>query len=368
MPGPYLRRHMRRVTGVTVAPEAGHACVAPTCRLSAIVAAVWVAACVVSAQPAAPPDTAARAERLMNDAMEVVRDARARQGPEAVGAERRGAIEGLDAARAALIGAELTPLMTTMGSLESKRLATDPRWAGALTRQFTARGLREGDTVLASFSGSFPGLNLAVMAACRALGLRLVAISSVTASTWGANEPGFTWPEMEAMVVAAGALPRASVAVSLGGGRDAARDLPEEGRELARRIQRDAARSLGAAVLTTTTLDEAIARRLEVYRSEMGSGPWFAPPGEPGRVPVGKTDPTPILAAAYVNVGGNHASLGGARATFRREEGWLAPSVTPRRLATPPSVTEAWLAEGVPVLNLLDVKELIRAWGLRLGA
>ncbi len=348
MPRPFLRVTMRRTLAAALAMS--------------------LAAGGAAAQPAAPSGTAAQAERLMRDAMDVVRTARAQVGAAATDEARRAAIEGLDPGRAALIGTELTPLMTTMGSVESKRLATDPRWAGALARQFTARGLREGDTVLASFSGSFPGLNLAVMAACRALGLRLVAISSVTASTWGANEPGFTWPEMEAMVVAAGALPRASVAVSLGGGRDAARDLPEEGRELARRIQRDAARSLGAAVLTTTTLDEAIARRLEVYRSEMGSGPLFAPRGEPGRVPVGKTGPTPILVAAYVNVGGNHASLGGARATFRREEGWLTPSATPRRLATPPSVTEAWLAEGVPVLNLLDVKELIRAWGLGLGA
>jgi poly-gamma-glutamate system protein len=63
----------------------------------------------------------------------------------------------------------------------------------------------------------------------------------------------------------------------------------------------------------------------------------------------------------YVNVGGNHASLGGARAPFRREEGWL--------LVRPPAndavgVMAMWMARGVPALNLLDVKALARAWGL----
>ena len=111
-------------------------------------------------------------------------------------------------------------------------------------RQLSAHGVRSNDTVVASFSGSFPGLNLAVMAACKAMGLRLIAISSVTASTWGANEPGFTWPEIEALVSRAGVMPAVSVAISLGGTRDSARDLSDEGRALARRIQADAAQRL----------------------------------------------------------------------------------------------------------------------------
>ena len=316
--------------------------------LTSSTVALALAGALAAGPVAAPPEAAAaHAAELMRGAMDVVRAARDAAHAPPADESRRAALAGLDPARAALIGTELTPLMTTMGSLESKRLATDARWASEIVRQFASRHLREGDTVLASFSGSFPGLNLAVMAACRALGLRLVAISSVTASTWGANQPGFTWPEIEAMVVAASVMPAASAAVTLGGSRDAARDLSEEGRARARRIQEDTAARLDARALEpAATLDRAIAIRLEVYRAAIGG-----------------TRP-----AAYVNVGGNHASLGGARATFRREEGWLSPATTPGRLAAPPSVTEAWLAEGVPVLNLLDVKALIRAWGLRLEA
>ena len=51
--------------------------------------------------------------------------------------------------------------------------------------------------------------------------------------------------------------------------------------------------------LRTATLDQAIAARLEVYRHAL-----------PGGTP-----------AVYVNVGGNHASLGGAQAPLRHDGG-----------------------------------------------
>ncbi len=306
--------------------------------------AILLAPTATGAQPpvaSSRSEVGVRAEGLMRQALGVVRTARAQRGGDAGSASRPGT-EGLDAPRAALIGAELSPLMSTLGSLESKRLATDPRWAGLLVGQLAGRGIREGSVVLASFSGSFPGLNLAVMAACRAMGVRLVAISSVTASTWGADEPGFTWPEIEVLVSAAGVMPAASVAISLGATRDAGRGLPEGGLELALAIQATTARALGASAIPPGTLSESIARRLQVYRDVLAG----------------------VRPAAYVNVGGNHASLGGAQAVFRHEEGWLTSgSVVTRE--PHPSVTEAWLAEGVPVLNLLDVKTLARLWGLQ---
>ncbi len=276
------------------------------------------------------------ATRLVEAAMAVVEEHR---GPLAA----RDATEGLSPSRAALIGVEVSPLMTTLGSLESKRLATDPRWAALIARQLHDRGVRDGVTVAASFSGSFPGLNLAVMAACRALGARLVAISSVTASTWGADEPGFTWPEIEVMVSRRGVLPAASIAISVGGTRDAGRDLTEEGLRIAREIQHRTAEALGAAELRGATLEDSIALRIGAYRAAMAGQ-------RPG---------------VYVNVGGNHASLGGARATLRHAEGWLEPRAhTAIATVSPVSVTEFWLGEGVPVMNLLDVKALAARWRL----
>jgi poly-gamma-glutamate system protein len=272
--------------------------------------------------------------------MVTIRHARDRGPASAWFEQRRSVVRALGATRAALIGGELTPLVTTLGSLQSKALATDPRWAALLVEQFAHRGLTRGGTVLASFSGSFPGLNLAVMAACRALNLRLIAISSVTASTWGANEPGFTWPEMEATLVERGVLPAASRGISIGGTRDMGHDLELNGRRIAQQIQRATAEALGAVVLESASLDDAIARRIALYRAHLaGARP-----------------------AAYINVGGNHASLGGARAAFRHEEGWL--TTQPGADASHASVTSAFLAEGVPVLSLLNVAALAERWKL----
>jgi poly-gamma-glutamate system protein len=283
---------------------------------------------------------AAAADTLAAQAMVAVRRLRERVGM--ADPERSSAIaaHAMSLDRLALIGTELTPLVTTVGTFELKLLTTDPRWAGLLVRQLATHGVGPDSTICASFSGSFPGLNLAVIAASRALGARLIAISSVTASHWGANEPGLTWPEMEAAIVAAGVLPRASIAISLGGTRDSARDLDADAQALARRIQASAARDLGAKALQTTTLAEAIAARIEVYKAALG-----------GRRP-----------AVYVNVGGNHASLGGAKAPLRHNGGWL--TVLPPGGAAADSVIHAHLADGVPVLSLLNITSIAKQWGL----
>ena len=56
-----------------------------------------------------------------------------------------------------LIGQELTPLVTTLGSLEAKRLSTSPAWARALTERLAAHGVGPGTVVAASLSGSLNG-------------------------------------------------------------------------------------------------------------------------------------------------------------------------------------------------------------------
>ncbi len=275
---------------------------------------------------------AARAERRMQEAAAQLAEAKTAAGlaPES----------GVSAREMGLVGAELTPLVTTLGSLESKRLATSPRWAFEIAVRLHRAGLRRGDVVAASFSGSFPGLNLAVAAACAELGVRLIAVSSVTASTWGANQPGFTWPEMEARLVKAGTLPRATVAVSLGGDDDAARDLSAADRALAHRIARSAALALGAELVQPRDFEDAVKKRLAIYHRHAN-----------GR-----------RIALYVNCGGNHASLGRSTAFLRMQSGFLRPM--PFDVGAGQGVMARLAAKGVPVLHLLNVRGLALRWRL----
>jgi poly-gamma-glutamate system protein len=275
---------------------------------------------------------AAAAEARMARASAFLAEAKTRAGvPRPEGALER---------EAGLLGAELTPLVTTLGSLEAKRLSTSPRWAGELVRRLRAAGVGEGDVVAASFSGSFPGLNLAVVSACTGLDARLVAVSSVTASTWGATEPGFTWPEMEARLVAAGVVPRASFAVSVGGGGDAGADLEPEARALAKRIAAAAAAALGAELLAPSSLEESISRRLDLYARRAGGRP----------------------VALYVNCGGNEASLGRSTAFLHLANGFLRGM--PFDLGADRGAMARFAERGVPVLHLLNVRDLALRWGV----
>lgn len=275
---------------------------------------------------------AASAERRMREAAALL--ARAKRE---AGVARP---EGVSEAEGAFVGAEWTPLVTTLGSLEAKRLAASPRWASELTLRLHGAGVREGSVVAAGFSGSFPGLAVAVNAACAELGARLVAVSSVTASTFGATEPGFTLPEIEARLARAGVLPRASVAVSVGGDDDAGRDLDPEALALASRIAREAASALDAELLAPATLSEAVGLRMSAYRRHAR--------GAPIRL--------------YVNCGGNHASLGRSTAFLRLRNGFLRPM--PFDLGEERGAMALFAAQGVPVLHLLNVRDLALRWGV----
>ncbi len=282
--------------------------------------------------PAAILDASARAERTMAGAARLLREAKAQAG---VVAE-----PGIADESKGLVGDELTPLVTTLGSLEAKSLASRPAWARVLVLQLHRAGVGSGDVIAASFSGSFPGLSLAVAAAADALGARVIAVSSVTASSWGADQPGFTWPEMEARLVEAGIIRRVTVAVTTGGAGDQALDLEPDGRELAVRIRDRAALQLGVPVLQTSTLEDAIHARLDAYARAAGNRP----------------------IAVYVNVGGHLASLGDSPAILRQRSGWLAR--LPFDLSPGRGVTARFVEQGIPVLHLLNIRELALRWGL----
>ncbi len=285
----------------------------------------------------APPSVAARAaeaESIMRRAAAVVRDAKTAAG---LPVER-----GSDDASGALVGSEITPLVTTLGSLEAKRLAASPAWARVLTVELARQGIGDGSIVAANFSGSFPGLNLAVVSAAQALGATLVAATSVTASTWGATDPGFTWPEIEVRLVRAGVFAKpATAAISVGGAGDRGTDLEPEAREAARRIAADCARALGATLLEPASFEEAVRARIAAFDERRGAA----------------------ALAVFINVGGVEASLGRSPAILKMRNGWLEPF--PPTRDEDAGVIARLSARGTPVLHLLNVRELGERWGVR---
>ncbi len=167
-------------------------------------------------------------------------------------------------------------------------------------------------------------------------------ISSVTASTWGANQPGFTWPEIECRLVSTRLMPRASIAVTAGGDGDVANDLETEGRQMAWSIREQAAGCLGVAALRPADLQDAIRLRLAAYRRAANGRP----------------------IALYVNVGGTAASLGESAAVLRLKSGFVRP--LPFDRSDSRGVMARFAEQGVKVLTLLNIRDLAVRWGIPL--
>ncbi len=235
-----------------------------------------------------------------------------------------------------LIGEERSEITTSAGRLEAKRTTANPDFAGLVVLLLRQAGVRRGDVIAVGASSSFPALIVATLAAARVLGVEPLVISSLGASEWGGNIPGFSWLDMEDCLRREGLVDVVPIARAVGGEEDVGRDMSPEGRELlAARIRAEA-----VPFLEEPDLERNVARRMALYRAAAG--------------------PRPIK--AFVNIGGSWANLGTDAEVLK-----VAPGLAGRVAVPPPSrrgVLQAMAAAGVPVVHLLNVKGLCERYGL----
>jgi poly-gamma-glutamate system protein len=293
--------------------------------------AVWLAVDLGRRLPADPTHAAKlEAARIMQSGIATLRLERERRGPAWDDAS--------DPNHTGLIGREYSDLTTTLGSLPAKRTATNPNFAGLVVELLAAAGVRRGDAIAVNFSGSFPALNLAVLAAARALELRPAIISSVGASSYGANDPAWTWLDLERILAEHRLVHHRSAWAALGGLIEERGGLDGTGLDLGRAaIQRNRVPRLDEG--GRATIERDVQRRLDLYREACGGRP-----------------------RAFVNVGGSLAALGAVSDAQIYPAGLirdLAPSRDPRR-----GLIAHMLEDQVPVIHLLDVRHLAARYGL----
>jgi len=229
-----------------------------------------------------------------------------------------------------LIGAQHSLITTEYGELEAKLTSLNPNFAALIVQLLSDAGVKSGDEVAISFTGSFPALNLAVLAASEALRLNPVIITSVGASMWGANDPNFTYLDQEKFLFDNGLIKYRSRSASIGGVEDLGRGLSPEGRTLlARAIARNS-----LPEIKTQNLDASIQTRMELYLNSA--------PADGYRV--------------FINVGGGAAALGGVDLP----SGVIEPN--PHVLNR--GVAGEFLRRGVPVINFSDINRLARLYNL----
>ena len=244
-----------------------------------------------------------------------------------------------DPARSGLIGELMTEITSNSGHLEAKQTTINPNWAAVMVEQLRRAKVKKGDTVAVGLSGSFPALNLATLMAGEAMGLKLISITGVSASMWGANHPKFTWLDMERELLERKLISRGSVAASLGGVGDRAKGSSAAGRAaLKAAVERN-----NLPLISSRTPDEGLVERMDIYKKEAA--------GEPIK--------------AYINVGGNTLSVGSLVGKKLYKSGLnLNPSADALSVDC---VMTRFAREDIPVIHMIRVHGLANRFGLPLS-
>ena len=96
-----------------------------------------------------------------------------------------------------LLGPQHSIIQTTKGSKDSKLSTLNPNFAAMITEMFIELELDSSSKIAVSYTGSYPGANIAVLSALEAMEMDASIISSCGSSEWGATYPEMTWIDME---------------------------------------------------------------------------------------------------------------------------------------------------------------------------
>ncbi|HEY3294329.1 MAG TPA: poly-gamma-glutamate system protein [bacterium] len=236
----------------------------------------------------------------------------------------------------AVIGQQFSLITTDIGAFETEVVGANPNFAAVVVDLLGKAGVERGDYVAVGFTGSHPGVNTAVLCACEALGATPVTISAVGSSWWGANDPDFTWVDMETLLNREGIVHSLPIAGSFGGINDIGVGLSQVGQELMKEaIQRN-----NLALIHEESVSASVQKRYQRY-TDAAKGRKFK---------------------AYVDVGSGIASLGHDENAKLIRNGFnhrLPLQNYPAR-----GVVHLFNADGVPVINIADILALSRDYGL----
>ncbi len=298
-------------------------------RIILCIAALWLLAGIgltlAGAKMVRADDYSAKLEaaRLMQTWMDGVKEMKLQAGLELTEEDLHGT---------GLMGERYTFITTTLGNPAAKRTTCNPDMAALAVELLHRAGVQPGDRVGGCFSGSFPAMNLAVLAACQAVGADCVYMVSVGASTYGANQPELTFPDMVCRLYQDGLLECPPVLISPGGDYDCGAEMdPELRTEVLTRVA-----GYGVPLMEEPDYGKNLETRMEVYERE---GP----------------------IRCFVGVGGSIATMG-----LEDDDipcGLIQPGKL-RMTSDKCGLLRRYSAQGLPVIHLLNIKELVADYGL----
>jgi len=272
------------------------------------------------------------AARLMKKSMVVLKDTRMEHGI-FIDIEN-------DPNETGLVGSPFSLITTDEGDLDAKLTTLDPNFSAAIVDLMHQVNLQRGDTVAILMTGSMPGANIAVLTACKALGVYPITITSIGASQWGANQVDFTWLDMELILFDHELIQARSIAASIGGRNDMGRLLSPAGRK----IIMDNIASHNLHLIKKSQLAKNIEERIKTFESIQPLKNY----------------------KAIINVGGGVASLG---TSFNLK--LLPPGVVNRsdiiNIGRPggiEGVFAKFIKKNIPGLHILNIRPLIEQFNM----
>ncbi len=225
-----------------------------------------------------------------------------------------------------MLGDDFTMTTTTLGSLNAKEISTNPEFSALMVRLVKESQIEKDGKIGLIISGSFPSLAISTLAALQTLDLEVVLMSSLGASSYGANQEGASWLDMENWLIKDGGLKYQSMIVSKGAENDIGLGLTDEGNELLERV----AELNGVELYRPESLSESIQSRTSLLN----------------------TKEIDLL----INIGGNQAAMG------RCSHSTSIPNGLHQNLQLCDDENRGVIQEmnsiGVPIINLLNIKDL----------
>ncbi len=236
-----------------------------------------------------------------------------------------------------LIGYQYSLITSGRSDLQSKLTSTNPNFAALFVELLTIVGVRKGDTIGIGWNGSYPALNTALLSAVKVLNLKPIIITSLTSSMWGANDPQFTWLDIERLLAKKEILPYRSIAASLGGEDDNGQGLSPEGRALLD----SAIKRNGVSKIMADSIVDQINQRLNIYQL------------------IEADRSSNLKLTAFVNIGYSISNIGDIQTI-------PSTGIISRRnnKVTESSVIGKMVVKRIPVINILDINHLAEHYSL----
>ncbi|MEN8192108.1 MAG: poly-gamma-glutamate system protein [Bacteroidota bacterium] len=241
----------------------------------------------------------------------------------------------LDPLQSGFIGTEFSPITTTLGDIEAKQISTNPDFAALFVLWFNQLELKKNEQIVIHLSGSFPSLGIAAIVAAESYGLKPLILSSIGASSFGANYPEMTYWDIESFLYKEGIISHRTSYATLGGQNDNGSSFWEGGLEVGIK----AAKRNNLKLNIFNHIDEAIESKLDF---------------------IINNDPFSL----FINIGGNQCAIGNSPSNIFSAHGLIGSEEI--KSFDVNSLLYIVTQMNIPIIHMLNIKDIALENGIDL--